>query len=142
MLLRIPLSALHWDLCTIDGGDSIACGSGDDNIPGRVDSGTTVHVLLPTTEQELRVSHGPKRKLMLEEVLGKISVLAPPIPPRDALYFHHICGLSKEGKNLHSLSESRDAPGGALQSMFGAMNTRHAYSVKNVSEIAVVDLIY
>lgn len=75
------------------------------------------------------MSHGPKKKLTLDEVLGKIYVLAPPIPPRDTLYFHRICRLSKEGRNLHSLFESRDAPGGALQSVFGTVNMRHAYSV-------------
>lgn len=104
----------------------------------------SVHVLLPTTEQELRVSHGPKRKLTLGEVLGKISILTPPIPPRDTLYFHRICGLSKEGRNPHSLPKSRNAPRGALQSIFGTANTRHAYSVfeKECFREVVVDLIH
>lgn len=126
ILLWIPLSAMHWDLCTMDGGDSIACGNGDESIHGHGDCGITIHVLLPTAELDLRVSHGPKKKLTLEAVLGKIFVLALLIPPWDALYFHCICKLSKERRNFRSLSESRDAPGRALQSMFGAANTRHA----------------
>ena len=46
MLLQILLSAVHWGLCTMDG-DSIACGRGDESIPGHVDSSTTIHVFLP-----------------------------------------------------------------------------------------------
>ena len=124
MLLWILLSAVHWDLCTMEGG--VVRGSCDESILGHVDSGGIVLVLLPMAEHDLRVSHGPRKKLTLEEVLGKISVLAPPMPPCDALYFLCICRLSKEGRNPHSLSKSRDAPGEALQSMFGVANTRHA----------------
>ena len=89
-----------------------------------------------------RVVQGAKRKLTLEEVLAKIAALAPPTPPRDARFFHYVCGLSNKGKNPHSLFENRDAPGGALEGIFGSANTRHAYSVKNVTDREVATLIH
>ena len=89
-----------------------------------------------------RVAQGVKKKLTLEEVLAKIAALAPPTPPRDARFFHYVCGLSNKGKNPHSLSENRDAPGGALEGIFRSANTRHAYSVKNVTDREVATLIH
>jgi hypothetical protein len=79
---------------------------------------------------------------MLEEVLVKIVALAPPTPPWDARFFHYVCGLTNEGKNSHSLSESQDASGRALEGIFDSANTCHAYSVKNVMDRAVANLIY
>jgi hypothetical protein len=93
-------------------------------------------------EANPKQSQGSKRKQTLEEVIGKIAILAPPTLPRDARFFHHVCGLTKDKKNPHSLSESRDAPGGALEAIFGADNMRHAYLVKNVTDKALVGLIH
>ena len=106
------------------------------------DGGCTPTAAVVKVNENPRLSQGAKKMQTLEEVLGKIATLAPPTPPRDARFFHHVCGLTKEGRNPHSLLESRDAPGGALEAIFGAPNTRHAFSVKNVTDKAVASLIH
>jgi hypothetical protein len=101
----------------MEGGDSFLRGSGesgDNNNPGHVDVASTVHALPAKLEGDLTLLQECRKKPTLEEVLGKISMFPPLTPPRDASYFHRICGLSKDGRNPHSLTESRDGSGGAL----------------------------
>ena len=46
------------------------------------------------------------------------------------------------GKNPHSLSKTWDASSGALEGIFGCANTCHAYSVKDITDRAVTNLIH
>jgi hypothetical protein len=114
----------------------------EESLLGRGDGDSPAPAPLVKVDKNPRLSQGSKKKQMLEEVLRKIAALAPPIPPRDARFFYHVYGLTKEGRNPHSLSKLRDAPGGALEAILGAANTRHVFSVKNVTDKAVASLIH
>jgi hypothetical protein len=114
----------------------------EDSSIAREDGECTVPAVTVKVEVNPKLSQGLKRKQTLEEVMGKIAALAPPAPPKDARFFYHVCGLTKDGRNPHSLSESRDAPGRALEAIFGVAKRRHVYSVKNAIDKAVVGLIH
>ena len=68
----------------------------EESLVGQGDGNCAPPVPLVKVDKNPRLSQGSKKKQTLEEVLGKIATLAPPTPPRDARFFHHVCGLTKE----------------------------------------------